>query len=26
VRQAVRTLLADRADDLPAAEEEDGGV
>lgn len=26
VRQAVRTLLADRAGDLPAAEEDDGGV
>ncbi len=26
VRQAVRTLLADRAADLPAAEEDDGGV
>lgn len=26
VRQAVRTLLTDRADDLPAAEEEDGSV
>jgi SOS response regulatory protein OraA/RecX len=26
VRRAVRTLLADRADDLPTAEEDDGGV
>lgn len=26
VRRAVRTLLADRAPDLPAAEEDDGGV